>query len=76
MNQDKLFISISNAGKLEIFGIDKKPWRECTEPFLKDAIDLAKTDATAALALASKLVANKGITGIVRFRCSCPAEIN
>lgn len=66
---------ISNAGILEIFGPNGKPWRTADDAYLGEAIDLAKSDASAGLKLASELVVNAGIVGVVRFRCAVPAQI-
>ena len=57
-------------GRLEIFGPNGKPWRVADEPYLIEAIKLAKTDAAASLELAKRLTKENGISGIVRFRCS------
>lgn len=68
-------ILIENAGILKIFGPNGKPWRTADDAYLDVAIVLAKRDASAGLKLASELVAKAGITGVVRFRCTVPAQI-
>lgn len=67
---------ICNAGTLEIFGPNGKPWRTADDAFLGEAIALAKCDSTAGLKLASELVAKAGVVGVVRFRCAVPALID
>jgi len=76
MRKNNSLMTVESGGRLEMFGPDRKPWREATDAFLTDAIKLAKTDSTGALALAKDLVAKERIQGIVRFRCSCLAELN
>lgn len=66
---------ISNAGILEMFGPNGKPWRIADDDYMGEAIDLARSDASAGLALASELVAKAGVAGVVRFRCAVPAQI-
>lgn len=68
-------ILISNAGVLEIFGPDGKPWRAADDAYLREAIDLAKHDASAGLKLASGLIVKAAVAGVVRFRCAVPAQI-
>lgn len=68
-------VQVKNSGVLEVFGPDRKPWRVANEPFLQPAIDLAGTDADAALEMAQELVRSTGIGGIVRFRCTVAAQI-
>lgn len=66
---------IGNAGILQVFGPDGKPWRVADDAYLGEAIELAKSDSSAGLRLASELVAKAGVIGIVRFRCTVPARI-
>lgn len=68
-------VQVENSGVLEIVGPDGKPWREAKESFLQPAIDLAGTDADAALKMAQALVQTAGIKGVVRFRCAVAAQI-
>lgn len=68
-------IFLGNAGTLEMFGPNSKPWRTADDAYLGEAIALAKRDSTAGLKLASELVAKAGVAGVVRFRCVVPARI-
>lgn len=69
-------IKINNAGSLEMFGPNGKPWRTAEDAYLDEAITLAKSDASAGMKLALELVSKAGVTGVVRFRCAVPAQID
>ena len=68
-------ILIGDGGILKVFGPNGKPWRTADDAYLSEAINLAKSDADAGLKLASELVAKAGVAGVVRFRCTVPAQI-
>ncbi|MDD2892554.1 MAG: hypothetical protein PHF20_01375 [Halothiobacillaceae bacterium] len=71
----KIEFGNAGAGSLEMFGPNGTPWRTANDAYLHDAIELAKTDVTAALKLAAELVAKSEVAGVVRFRCAVPAQI-